>query len=89
MKPIWKEFDKTRWRRKLPKERKLVLVCVAAKEGGLPPAVAVGYLRFGGGQRDSPFFVIPGVGGEVTHWADCLDDDFSAPCWNFPDRGQY
>ncbi len=41
--------------------------------------VAVGYLRI---HSDGPFFVVPGVphkDAEITHWADCLGDDFTAP----------
>ena len=43
--------------------------------------VAVGYIRV---HSDGPFFVVPGVphkDEEITHWADCLGDDFSAPAW--------
>lgn len=43
--------------------------------------VAVGYIRVHSG---GPFFVVPGVphqDSEITHWADCLGDNFSAPLW--------
>lgn len=43
--------------------------------------VAVGYIRI---HSDGPFFVVPGVEHkdvEITHWADCLGDDFTAPLW--------
>lgn len=40
------------------------------------PTVAVGYLRI---HSSGPFWVVPGVGGPVTHWCDCLGDDFTAP----------
>lgn len=44
--------------------------------------VAVGYIRIHSG---GPFFVVPGVphkDEEITHWADCLGDDFIAPLWD-------
>jgi len=44
--------------------------------------VAIGYLRI---HSDGPFFVVPGVphkDNEITHWADCLGDDFTAPGWD-------
>ena len=44
--------------------------------------VAVGYIRIHSG---GPFFVVPGVphkDEEITHWADCLGDDFTAPLWD-------
>jgi hypothetical protein len=47
------------------------------------PGVAVGYMKFAAGDRDCPYFVIPGgrTGFRVTHWCDCLGDDFTAPNW--------
>ena len=44
-------------------------------------SVAVGYLRFAGGDKLCPYFVTPGVGGESVYWSDCLDDNFNAPLW--------
>ncbi len=64
----------------LPPERKLVMVIVKEEpEEGLPPTLAVGYLRYSAGEKDSPFFVIPGRGGRVSHWLDCIPDDFATP----------
>lgn len=69
-------------RQQLPAERRYVLVQLAPRpEVGLPPAVAVGYLRFAAGDRGSPQFIIPGVGGTVLSWCDCLGDDFRPPLW--------
>jgi hypothetical protein len=63
----------------LPPERRYVLCQIAEKPGtGLPPAVAVGYIRI---FSNDSMFVIPGVGGTVTHYCDCLGDDFIAPLW--------
>lgn len=88
--PRWYPFDQQRWRRKLPPERRYVLVAIAP--GNVEPpstvpshvaSVAVGYLKFAAGCRDSPYFVVPGFGRSfvVTHWADCLGDDFYSPNW--------
>lgn len=80
----WYPFDSTKGsRQKRPPLYRLVLVCTAEQpEKGLPPGVAVGYRKDIAGDKQSPFFVIPGVGGEVTHWCDCLGDDFDAPVWS-------
>jgi hypothetical protein len=82
----WIPFDAALFdRQPLPAERRRVLVVVpATPERGNAQTVAVGYLRYASGEADSPFFVVPGVGGPVTHWCDCLGDDFEAPGWNFP-----
>lgn len=43
--------------------------------------VAVGCIRI---HSDGPFFVVPGVehkDEQITHWADCLGDNFAAPLW--------
>ena len=81
MKMIWHEFPGN----KLPPGRRDVLVQLAAEENlGLPPAVVVGYLRDAAGCKDSPQFITPGVGGRlriITHWCDCLGDEFNAPLW--------
>lgn len=73
----WVEFKSEG---QLPPERRYVLVqCAEQPEKGLPPCVAVGYLRIHSG---GPFFTTPGISrGEVTHWCDCLGDDFTAPLW--------
>lgn len=63
------------------KERRYVLLQVAGDDSlGMPPSVAVGYLRV---WSNGPWWVIPGFGRDfiVTHYADCLGDDFQAPLW--------
>lgn len=85
----WVGFDKANWAtQEHPPERKLVLVQRAeTKEGPITyaPAVAVGYLRYAAGCKDSPYFVCPGVGGETVAWCDCLPEGFGAPLWpGFP-----
>jgi hypothetical protein len=53
------------------------------EEQGMPPSVAVGYLRYAAGDKSSPYFVVPGFGRsfEVTHWIDCLPENLSPPLW--------
>ena len=45
----------------------------------LPPGIAVGYRKDAAGDASCPYFVIPGIGGEVTAWCDCLPDNFDIP----------
>lgn len=92
VKPIWIETPSVeviigalrhrRYGGELPPERHMVLVQI---DGGIgeAPAVGVGYLKFAAGDRDCPYFVVPGARENfvVTHWADCLGDDFTAPLW--------
>ena len=93
MKIDWVTFDP---RGPLPRERKYVLIQLSKISCyGVGP-VAVGYLRYAGGDRDSPFFVVPGVKRTndyhepdvpreemiVTHWADIFGDDFECPGWH-------
>lgn len=77
----WVEFKRGN---PLPPEKRWVLVqCAEQPERGLPPCVVVGYLRYPAGDKDSPLFTMPGVGllKTVTHWSDCLGDNFKAPLW--------
>ena len=93
MKIDWVTFDP---RGPLPPERKYVLIQFSKIScHGFGP-VAVGYLRYAGGDRDSPFFVVPGVKRTndyhepdvpreemiVTHWADIFGNDFECPGWH-------
>ncbi len=83
----WHNFNQAKTRgRWLPKERQLVLVqCVPNRQLDAPP-VAVGYLRFAAGDKQSPFFVVPGVPhAAVIAWCDCLPVEFNAPLWDIPD----
>lgn len=54
----------------LPEER--AIVAVALGEHGHHSSVnglAVGWFRYAAGDQDSPFFVIPDIGGKVVAWA--------------------
>ncbi len=75
MKPNWIKFDSQS--PGLPEYRHVLVMVAEEEDKGLPPAVAVGYLRCW--SDNCNFFVVPGVGRNVTHWADCLGDDFITP----------
>lgn len=77
----WTKFDPTRgYRQKRPPLRKDVLVLLAENVAeGLPQGVAVGYRKDSGGDKRYPFFVVPGIGGNVIAWCDCLPPDYVAP----------
>ena len=79
----WVPFRQELWSdQPLPPVRKYLLLQIEAKpDGGLPPSVAVGYMRFAAGDENSPVFTIPGVGGSVSAWCDCLPHEFNAPLW--------
>ena len=87
----WKPFERGG---PLPRERQPVLVQLSAVRGYTVGAVCVGYLRYAGGDKNSPFFVTPAVKREsdylpdhpteeafVTHWADVFGDEFECPGW--------
>ena len=70
---------------KLPPERRYVLVQIEAdKDTGMPSSIVVGYLRKWSEKREY-YFVTPGFQGrgyrKITHWSDCLGNDFEAPLW--------
>lgn len=74
----WIPYTLEKWdAQPLPPVKKYVLCKISAKpEEGLPVAIAVGYLRLAAGDPHSPTFTIPGVGGPVEAWCDCLPSDF-------------
>lgn len=86
--PRWQPFVGGGLDRVLPPERRKVLVAFSGDRPiGTAPSVVVGYLRFSAGDRACPFFVTPGFDRgrqDVTHFADCLGDDFTAPHWHPP-----
>jgi len=76
----WYLFDPSKgfWQ-PLPKQRQYVHVLVKhpkePAEFSMPPTVAVGYLKFAGGEKQEPKFIVPGVLGERVAWCDCLSED--------------
>lgn len=88
--PNWVKFDQNLWSgQRLPQEYKLVLLAFVPSAIGSAPT-AVGYLRYGAGDKNSPYFVTPSVGGVPSYWCDCLPDNFGEygvhPVWNMPKR---
>lgn len=76
----WYKFSKNLGsRQKRPPVKRWVLVAVSTGEN-LPVGVAVGYMKNAAGDKQSPYFVIPGlhVGNELA-WCDCLPDNFNFP----------
>jgi hypothetical protein len=80
--PKWYAFDSAKGsRQKRPPERKLVLVRMASADPGcLPEGIAVGYRKNAAGDKQSPYFVVPGLHtGTVLAWCDCLPEGFEWP----------
>lgn len=76
----WYNFDSLKGsRQKRPPERKYVLVRRASTEGSMPESIAIGYRKNAAGDKQSPYFVVPGLGGPVLAWCDCLPKDFVWP----------
>jgi hypothetical protein len=76
----WYRFSKEKGsRQKLPPLKRDVLGRQPSTGAGLPQGISVGYRKNAGGDKQCPFFVVPGIGGEVLAWCDCLPDDFEWP----------
>lgn len=78
----WVDFDKSKGsKQSLPKEHREVLCYMqSARPGTWPNGVAVGYLRYAAGDKDSPHFVVPGLHtGRVLKWCDCLPQNYAWP----------
>lgn len=77
---------------KMPEEYRMCLFALSGVESlGVAPSVVVGYLKL---QSYGFLIVTPGAvrcpGQRVTHWADILGDDFTAPHWQMaqPDKAE-
>ena len=72
----WYPFDKAKGsRQKRPPEKRYVLVRLERTARGNPEAIAIGYRKNSAGDKQCPYFVIPGLGGDVVGWCDCLPED--------------
>lgn len=79
----WYDFDINQGsRQKRPPIGKYVLVQLNQPREGLPDGIAVGYRKDAAGDKQSPYFVVPGLhtgtGNELA-WCDCLPEDFQWP----------
>ena len=81
MKLKWYPFDKVKGSyQKRPSEYKWVLVLCKSKIVGCPDPVIVGYRKNAAGDKQSPYFVIPGGrAGEPYAWCDCLPENTPYP----------
>ena len=71
--PGWMPFDERLGSRQdMPPKYKTVLVYIESLSTGSPRAISVGYRKDAAGDIESPYFVVPGHGGRVLAWVDCL-----------------
>ncbi|MGP8322412.1 MAG: hypothetical protein ACT6FG_00220 [Methanosarcinaceae archaeon] len=74
----WYTFDKQKGsRQKRPKVKKWVLVLCHSNVEGIPDPVVLGYMKNAAGDKQSPYFVIPGANTGLPYaWCDCLPVNF-------------
>jgi hypothetical protein len=87
----WYPFDPAKGsRQKRPPIRRFVLVQLPSTEHDRPGAVIMGYRKDAAGDKQSPYFVIPGTMGirnvVPIAWCDCLGDDFKPPSFSYSNR---
>ena len=76
----WYAFDQNKGsRQKRPPIKKPVVVITESSARGCQLGVAVGYRKNAAGDKQSPYFVVPGIGGPVVAWCDCLPEGFKWP----------
>jgi hypothetical protein len=76
----WLKFNKTKGsRQRRPPIKKWVVVKLKRKADGYPCGLSIGYRKDAAGDKQCPYFIIPGIGGEVIAWCDCLPDNFDYP----------
>lgn len=82
----WHPFDQSKgYRQKRPPLRRWVVVQLASTDPEtFPPVIAVGYRKDAAGDKSCPYFVVPGIGGTVLQWCDCLPDAFTVPKFEWP-----
>lgn len=80
MKNKWYPFDPLKGSyQKRPPLRKHVLVKRLSTQEGIPESIAVGYMKNATGDKQCPQFIVPGLGGIIVAWNDCLPDDYEWP----------
>lgn len=82
----WYKFDASKGSaQKRPPIKKYVVVRLMSTHRTLSDGLAVGYRKDAAGDPQSPYFVVPGIGGCVIAWCDCLPDDFQYPVEEAPE----
>lgn len=80
---VWYKFDEAKGsRQKRPPIKKYVLVAIDPQEPGKPVGVGIGYRKDAAGDKQCPYFVVPGLyprNGKVIAWCDCLPDEWVWP----------
>lgn len=76
----WYTFDpvKGSHQKRPPVYRQVLLRLPAEPENGNPEALVVGYRKNAAGDKQCPFFVIPGIGKTPIEWCDCLPEELAA-----------
>lgn len=79
-------FNQEKWgNQDLPDEKKEVVLLVKSPDPAYPDGLHIGYLKYGAGDPNSPYFVIPGGNYgqgaplQVLAWCDCLPKGFRYP----------
>ena len=79
----WYRFDCQKGsRQKRPPVNKWVLVMCKPIQTERPRGIAVGYMKNAAGDKQSPYFFVPGLfpdGGKVVAWCDGLPDGWEWP----------
>jgi hypothetical protein len=80
----WYMFDPLNGsRQKRPPKYRMVLVQCESLDESSAPMIVVGYRKDHAGDKQCPYFVLPGAScaGKVIAWNDCLGDDFKPLLW--------
>ena len=85
----WYIFDESRGsRQKRPPIKKYVLVEIEHPDKTYPNPIVVAYMKNAAGDKQSPYFVTPGVTlaafgksriNKIIRWCDCLPEGFEYP----------
>ena len=73
---------------KRPPIKKYVLVLLKRLQDNIPEHIAVGYRKDHAGDKQAPYFVVPGLGGKVIAWCDCLSEDMKWPLELCPSKSE-
>ncbi len=76
----WYSFNEDKGsKQKRPTVGKWVVVLREKLVSNKPEAVAIGYMKNAAGDKQCPYFVVPGLGGKIIAWCDCLPESFDYP----------